>query len=60
LYIYLQHTLIEFLAEEVAVRIDMSELPQLQVILNEQWVKGLITIYATLRPQFYGQEILAP
>jgi hypothetical protein len=60
-FVYLsQHTLIEFLIEEVAFRIEMSESSQLQVILNELWVKGLITIYVTLRPQIYGQETLVP
>jgi hypothetical protein len=53
-----QHALIEFLTKEVAFRIEMSELPQLQVILNGLWVKGLITIYVALRPQICGQEIL--
>jgi hypothetical protein len=58
-FVYLsQHTLIEFLIKEVAFRIEMSELSQVQVILNELWVKGLITIYVTLRLQIYEQKLL--
>lgn len=51
-----QLTVIEFLIREVAFRIEMSELPQLQVILNDLRLNGLITIYVTLRPQFTAKK----